>query len=93
MQKDGTERKFNFTGKKAAFAYVGLFIAGVILITFIVLSLKVSAYDKIFPNVIAGGINLGGTTREEARELLEKEFQEGFSEKVFVLKLQEKSLD
>lgn len=78
--------------KKLVLGVVCIAVLAVILFLFIFLSVKVSANDKILPNVTAGGIDIGGTTLQEAKDRLAAEFTEGFNEKEFTLILEDKEL-
>lgn len=85
--------KLKALNKKQLAAIYGLGgVVIVLIIVFLGICLKVSAYDKIYPNVIVGGIDIGGTTIEEAKNKLNDEYGLTEWEKEITLKLEEKEV-
>ena len=84
-----TKKTFN---KKQIIAIATLVLVIVFLIVFGSLSLKVSAYDKIFPNVTVCGVDIGAVTTDKAKEKLEAAFKERLKEREFTLSLEDKTV-
>jgi len=68
--------------KKWTLVSVGAVIALVLLVV-VLLSARVSAYDKIYPNISIEGISVGGLSEEEALKRLESEYMAGFEGKSY----------
>lgn len=92
MQNEEAREKDKITDKKRLAIVLCTSVAAVLLIAFAVLSVRVSAYDKIFPNITAGGLNIGAITKEEATKKLKAEFEDKLEEKEFTLALEDKSI-
>ena len=58
-----------------------------------VLALNVSKYDKIYPNISCEGIDVGGLSKEEAVEKLNKEYLSKFEEKEYTVNLYDWKLE
>ena len=90
MQREEAGNKTKKVDKKRIALIAGLSVIVVVLIILASLSVKVSAYDKIFPNVTAGGIDIGAETKEDAEKKLEEALEEIY-ESEFTLSLEDKS--
>ena len=64
-------------------------VVGVLLAVFAGLCIYTSAYGKIYPNVRAGGVALGGKTVEEAKALLDEDFSKRYGEAAIKVKLED----
>lgn len=81
--------KIKSMGKKRLAVTGGIAIVAAVALIFLVsLVLKVGAYDKIYPNVTAGGVAIGKATTEEAIEKLKAEFDGRIADKEFTLVLE-----
>ena len=90
MQREEAGNKTKKVDKKRIALVAGLSVIVVVLIILASLSVKVSAYDKIFPNVTACGIDIGAETKEDAEKKLEEALEEIY-ESEFTLSLEDKS--
>ena len=91
-EKNISVKNAGITDKKRFAIRIGCALLAVILVAFAGLAIRVSAYDKIFPNVTAGGVDIGAVTKEKAAEILSEEFAENLSEKEFTLVLDDKEM-
>ena len=90
MQREEAENKTKKVNKKSVTLVIGTSVISLVLIIFAGLSIKVSAYDKIFPNVTAGGVDIGALTKAEAEKKLKNTVEDIFDSE-FTLRLEEKS--
>ena len=90
MQREEAENKTKKVNKKSIAFVIGISVISLVLIIFAGLSIKVSAYDKIFPNVTAGGVDIGALTKAEAEKKLKNTVEDIFDSE-FTLRLEEKS--
>ena len=81
-EKNISVKNAGITDKKRFAIRIGCALLAVILVAFAGLAIRVSAYDKIFPNVTAGGVDIGAVTKEKAAEILSEEFAENLSENI-----------
>ncbi len=82
-----------FSNKKNLWILAVCFVLVCAFCTLTVLALNVSKYDKIYPNITCEGIEVGGLSKEEAVEKLNKEYLPKFNEKEYVINLYDWKLE
>lgn len=95
--REGEERKslverFRLKDKKRFALAVSCSVLLLFVIIFGGLAVRVSAYNKIFPNITAGGVDIGALSKEDAAERLKNDFEKALNEKEFTLTLEDKDI-
>ena len=85
--KKTSKKHFSFNSRAKTLVLCGASFVVCIFLVLCVLAARVKAYDKIFPNVIVEGINLGGLSKEEAVQKLNEEYIPKLNEKEYKIVL------
>lgn len=97
--KKGTGRRKRASSNKSKKVLVGASLLGIVSvlgITFFSMSVQglVKSWDnKIYPGVFVQDIDLGGMTKEDAKELIGDKLQEAIEKKVLTIKIEDKQYE